>query len=94
MGLRFLFAIALIVFFLRENPPAIRMTAAVPESTADTIEKSSVAVIESTTTVIESSSEKTIAATEDADEMQRIPKRKVALLMSYCGTGYHGMQIQ
>ena len=66
------------------------MTAALPESTADTTAENS--VIESTTTTVIESSEGKVAATED--EMQRIPKRKVALLMSYCGTGYHGMQIQ
>ncbi|KAF9437808.1 tRNA pseudouridine synthase 1 [Entomortierella beljakovae] len=36
-------------------------------------------------------------ATGDADEAgdkeARIPKRKVALLMGYCGTGYQGMQV-
>lgn len=31
---------------------------------------------------------------QESEEMQRIPKRKAALLLSYCGTGYHGMQIQ
>ncbi|KAI1317795.1 tRNA pseudouridine synthase 1 [Mortierella claussenii] len=31
---------------------------------------------------------------EDGDEKEaRIPKRKVALLMGYCGTGYQGMQV-
>ena len=65
------------------------MTAALPESTADINENS---VIESTTTTVIESSAGKVAAAED--EMQRIPKRKVALLMSYCGTGYHGMQIQ
>lgn len=35
------------------------------------------------------------AAGDDNDENKeaRIPKRKIALLMGYCGTGYQGMQV-
>lgn len=31
--------------------------------------------------------------TTSDDKSSRLPKRKVALLISYCGSGYHGMQI-
>lgn len=31
--------------------------------------------------------------TEDADREERKPKRKVAVMIGYCGTGYKGMQL-
>lgn len=41
--------------------------------------------------------EKPIYAThflqEDIDQEERRPKKKVAVLLSYSGTGYHGMQL-
>ena len=36
----------------------------------------------------------TTTADDDGEEKEaRLPKRKVALLMGYCGTGYQGMQV-
>lgn len=32
-------------------------------------------------------------ATEEGEKEARIPKRKVAVMMGYCGTGYQGMQV-
>ncbi|KAF9909116.1 tRNA pseudouridine synthase 1 [Linnemannia zychae] len=37
--------------------------------------------------------EQTSATGNDEEKEARIPKRKVALLMGYCGTGYQGMQV-
>ncbi|ORX37055.1 pseudouridine synthase [Kockovaella imperatae] len=31
---------------------------------------------------------------ENGDKVKRLPKKKVAILLGYCGTGYSGMQIQ
>ncbi|KAG0349237.1 tRNA pseudouridine synthase 1 [Podila humilis] len=31
--------------------------------------------------------------TEDGEKEARIPKRKIALMLGYCGTGYQGMQV-
>jgi len=33
------------------------------------------------------------AGDDDENKEARIPKRKIALLMGYCGTGYQGMQV-
>ncbi|KAF9098427.1 tRNA pseudouridine synthase 1 [Mortierella sp. AD031] len=41
----------------------------------------------------EASAEKAIDGDDNEDKEARIPKRKVALLMGYCGTGYQGMQV-
>lgn len=42
----------------------------------------------------ETSAEQTSTAADDGEEKEaRIPKRKVALMMGYCGTGYQGMQV-
>ncbi|KAG0374043.1 tRNA pseudouridine synthase 1 [Mortierella sp. AD032] len=41
----------------------------------------------------EATAEQTSAAGDDEEKEARIPKRKVALLMGYCGTGYQGMQV-
>ncbi|KAF9296980.1 tRNA pseudouridine synthase 1 [Linnemannia elongata] len=42
----------------------------------------------------EASAEQTSTTADDGEEKEaRIPKRKVALLMGYCGTGYQGMQV-
>ena len=34
-----------------------------------------------------------VTESDGADKTDKLPKRKVALLMGYCGTGYQGMQI-
>ncbi|KAG0220952.1 tRNA pseudouridine synthase 1 [Mortierella sp. GBA43] len=49
----------------------------------------------SKTAAAEEGSEETADTTADADadKEARLPKRKVALLMGYCGTGYQGMQV-
>ncbi|KAG0290764.1 tRNA pseudouridine synthase 1, partial [Linnemannia gamsii] len=41
----------------------------------------------------EVTAEKTSTADNDEEKEARVPKRKVALLMGYCGTGYQGMQV-
>ncbi|KAG0206613.1 tRNA pseudouridine synthase 1 [Mortierella sp. GBA30] len=40
-----------------------------------------------------SNAEGAVQAEDDAEKEAKIPKRKVALLMGYCGTGYQGMQV-
>lgn len=41
----------------------------------------------------ESTNDADANADNDGEKEAKIPKRKVALLMGYCGTGYQGMQV-
>jgi tRNA pseudouridine38-40 synthase len=36
---------------------------------------------------------KPLQGVDDADKEERKPKRKVAVMISYCGSGYKGMQL-
>lgn len=48
----------------------------------------------SSATGVEGTESATTTTGDDGQEREaRLPKRKVALLMAYCGTGYQGMQV-